>query len=89
MVAKKPKAEAPAAPSQLERATAAVARLPRFDKLWLERLELAIAESKDKTKDDLSIDREAATALETLLRRAKDWNLLRSHPSFPKSFVGD
>jgi hypothetical protein len=88
----KPKgaAEAAAPPlTQERRLHAALAHFPRFDKYWLERLEEALTEARDKTKDDGSIPKEQWLLAETLLKRAKDWNLLRSHPSFPKSFVGE
>ena len=85
----KPK-EAGAAPaSQLERVNAAVARLPRFDKLWLEKLDEALSESRDVARDDKSMDRDTWALAETVLKRAKDWNMLRAHPKFPKSFVGE
>jgi hypothetical protein len=72
-------------PTQLDRVTAAIARLPRFDKLWLEKLQGALAASEG----DSSLDREMWVLAETLLKRATDWNMLRAHPKFPKSFVGE
>jgi hypothetical protein len=77
---------APTAPplTQERRLHAALAHFPRFDKYWLERLEETLVE-----KPDGSVDPEARLLTATLLKRAKDWNLLRAHPSFPKSFVGE
>jgi hypothetical protein len=78
-------AEAAAPPlTQERRLHAALAHFHRFDKYWLERLEETLVE-----KTDGSIDPEMRVLTVTLLKRAKDWNLLRGHPSFPKSFVGD
>jgi hypothetical protein len=76
-------------PTQLDRVTTAIARLPRFDKLWLEKLDETLAEIKNPTKDDKSVDLNAWALAETLLKRAQDWNMLRAHPKFPKSFVGE
>jgi hypothetical protein len=78
-----------AGPTQLDRVNAAIAHLQRFDKYWLEKLEEALAATRDPTADDKSVNKELWVLAETLLKRAKDWNLLRSHPSFPKSFVGE
>lgn len=89
---KGPASEAPAGPSQLDRVNAAIAHLPRFDKYWIEKAREILAEAQNGPPQgaaDGSIDREAWTLISTLVKRANDWNLLRSHPDLPKSFVGE
>jgi hypothetical protein len=78
--------------TQLDRINVAIARLPRFDKFWLEKLSEVLEEAQNRPphgKADGSVNAEAWGLAQTLLKRAADWNLLRSHPSFPKSFVGE
>jgi|HubBroStandDraft_6_1064221.scaffolds.fasta_scaffold1326951_3 hypothetical protein len=92
----KPKGEtaavAPPPLTQERRLHAALAHFHRFDKYWLERFEEALDEAQNRPPQraaDGSVSPEAFALYQTLLKRAKDWNSLRAHPLFPKSFVGE
>lgn len=88
MAASKKKPEKSEPPdTQLERAMAAIGQLPRFDKLRLERLEQILAETRDAKLDDKSIPQDVWLLAENLLERAREWNALRAHAKFPKSWV--